>query len=169
MRNKYLNLLLLSNALVLLDQYTKLLITAHLPLHYSIRVFDNFFYLTHIRNPGVAFGLFAEKNSEWMPTIFILISTVAIIAILVIYHQTPQSRRFGRVGLIFIFSGAIGNLIDRILRKEVTDFLQFYYERFYFPTFNLADVFISVGVGLMIIDTLKQHPNSPQAPSGEAG
>lgn len=169
MRNKYLNLLLLSNALIFLDQYTKLLITAHLPLHDSIRVFDNFFNLTHIRNPGVAFGLFAEKNSEWMPIILILLSMVAIIAILIIYHQTPRSRRFGQFGLIFIFAGAIGNLIDRILRKEVIDLLQFYYDHFYFPTFNLADVFISVGVGLMIIDTFKKHPGYPHEAWKEAG
>ena len=97
-----------------MDQYTKFLVNTHIPLYYSIRVIDDFFNFTHVRNPGVAFGLFAEQDSEYKALIFILISTVAILAILFIYYQTPDEKKMVRTGLIMIFSGAIGNLIDRI-------------------------------------------------------
>jgi len=115
LNNKYLTLFLISNTLILVDQYTKFLVNAHIPLYYSIKVIDGFFNIIHVRNPGVAFGLFADQDSEHKALIFILISTVAIIAILVIYHQTPDEKKMVRTGLILIFSGAIGNLIDRIV------------------------------------------------------
>ena len=105
----------------------------------------------------MAFGLFAGLESEYKAWIFVFISTVAIIAILVIYHQTPREHRMVRTGLILIFSGAIGNLIDRVVYKEVIDFLDFYYKGVHWPAFNIADSCITIGVGLMILDLLKKH------------
>jgi len=140
------------------DQYSKFLITTHLPKYYSIRVIDGFFNLTHVRNPGVAFGLFAGLESQFKAWIFVFISTVAIIAILMIYHQTPKEHRMVRTGLILIFSGAIGNIIDRIVYKEVIDFLDIFYEGYHWPAFNFADSCITIGVGLMILDLFKSHP-----------
>ncbi len=156
----------MSNTLILLDQYTKFLIIKHLPLFYSVNVIENFFNLVHIRNPGVAFGLFADQESEYKALIFVLISSVAIVAILVIFHQTPREKRMVQIGLILIFSGAVGNMIDRILHKEVIDFLQFYYNKYYFPAFNVADACISIGVVLMILDLFSQEPE-PDAPPDE--
>ena len=128
MKNKYLQLLLASNFLIVLDQITKYMVTIHVPLHYSISVVEGFFSITHIRNPGVAFGLFAGHESEYKVLFFVVISIIAILAILIIFHQTPDDKRMVKVGLILIFSGAIGNLIDRILHKEVIDFLDFFYK-----------------------------------------
>ena len=168
LKNKYLQLLLVSNALIIIDQYTKFLVTLHVPLHFSIRVIDGFFSITHIRNPGVAFGLFAGQESELKVLFFIAISTVAIVAILYIFHQTPGSKRMVQIGLMLIFSGAIGNLIDRILYKEVIDFLDFYYQSFHWPSFNVADSCITVGVGLMILDLFYSHPGEA-APTESPG
>lgn len=156
--------MLLSNALIVLDQYTKFLVTTHLPLYYSVRVIDNFFSITHIRNPGVAFGLFAQHDSEYKALIFIVISTVAILAILVIFHQTQGDKGMVQTGLILIFGGAVGNLIDRIIYKEVIDFLQFYYDQYSFPAFNIADSCITIGVGLMILDLFKKQPDKMAGP-----
>jgi len=151
-KNKYLALLFVSGILIVTDQYTKFMVSLHIPLNYSIKVVEGFFNLTHIRNSGVAFGLFASQQSEYKALMFIAISTIAIIAILVIFHQTPKEKKMVQTGLILIFSGAIGNLIDRILHGEVIDFVDFFINRHHFPAFNIADSCITVGVIMMVID-----------------
>ena len=158
MKNKYLQLLLASNFLIVLDQITKYMVTIHVPLHYSISVVEGFFSITHIRNPGVAFGLFAGHESEYKVLFFVVISIIAILAILIIFHQTPDDKRMVKVGLILIFSGAVGNLIDRILYKEVIDFLDFFYNGSHWPAFNVADSCITIGVSFMILDLFYGNP-----------
>ena len=158
MKNKYLQLLLVSNFLIILDQLTKFLVTIHVPKHYSISMIEGFFSITHIRNSGVAFGLFAEQESEYKVLFFIIISLIAIVAILIIFHQSPDDKHTVRVGLILIFSGAVGNLIDRILHKEVIDFLDFYYKGSHWPAFNVADSCITIGVSFMIFDLFFGYP-----------
>ncbi|HAX47043.1 MAG TPA: signal peptidase II [Nitrospinaceae bacterium] len=164
MKNKYLLLFFVSNFLIILDQLTKYMVTIHVPLHYSISVIEGFFSITHIRNPGVAFGLFAGHESEYKVLFFIVISIIAIIAILVIFHQTPDDKRMVKVGLILIFSGAIGNLIDRILHKEVIDFLDFFYNGSHWPAFNVADSCITIGVSFMIVDLFCGYPEGASSP-----
>ncbi len=134
------------------------MVTIHVPLHYSLTVVEGFFSITHIRNPGVAFGLFAGQESEYKVLFFVVISVIAILAILIIFHQTPDDKRMVRVGLILIFSGAVGNLIDRILHKEVIDFLDFYYKGSHWPAFNVADSCITIGVSFMILDLFFGYP-----------
>ena len=157
-------LFLVSNALILIDQYTKFLVNTHIPLYYSIKMIDGFFNLTHVRNPGVAFGLFADQDSEYKVLVFILISTVAILAILLIYHQTPDEKKMVRTGLIMIFSGAIGNLIDRVAYKEVIDFVDIYFGNYHWPAFNFADACITIGVGFMILDLFQGEPENQDPP-----
>ncbi len=164
MKNKYLLLFLVSNFLIILDQLTKYMVTIHVPLHYSISVIEGFFSITHIRNPGVAFGLFAGQESEYKVLFFIVISIIAIIAILVIFHQTPDDKRMVKVGLVLIFSGAVGNLIDRILHKEVIDFLDFFYNGSHWPAFNVADSCITIGVSFMIVDLFCGYPDGASSP-----
>lgn len=164
MKNKYLFLFLISNFLIILDQYTKFWITTHIPKGYSMEVIRNFFSLTHIRNPGVAFGLFAENDSGLKTVVFIIFSSIAIVAILVFFHQAPRHRKIVHMGLILVFSGAIGNLIDRILYHEVIDFLDFFYNGYHWPAFNVADSCITIGVVFMFIDLFQRDRASP---SGE--
>ena len=164
MKNKYLQLLLVSNVLIILDQLTKFLVTIHVPIHYSISVIEGFFSITHIRNPGVAFGLFARQESEYKVIFFIIVSLIAIIAILIIFHQSPDDKRAVRIGLILIFSGAVGNLIDRILHKEVIDFLDFFYKGSHWPAFNVADSCITIGVSFMIFDLFYRYPEVADTP-----
>ncbi|MBT3922619.1 MAG: signal peptidase II [Nitrospina sp.] len=152
MSNKYFLLLIISGSMIVLDQYTKFMVTLHIPLNYSVQVVEGFFNLTHIRNSGVAFGLFADQQYEYKALMFITISTIAIMAILVIFHQNPKSKKLVQMGLILIFSGAIGNLIDRTLHGEVIDFVDFVFKGYHFPAFNIADSCITIGVSLMVID-----------------
>ncbi|MCH6580320.1 MAG: signal peptidase II [Nitrospinae bacterium] len=155
MSNRYLYLFLASNVLIILDQYTKLLVSTHIPQGHFKMVIDGFFAITHIRNPGVAFGLFAEGPSQFKTLLFVGFSLIAIIAILIFFHQTPRERKMVQVALILIFSGAIGNLIDRILYHEVIDFIDLFVGRYHWPAFNIADSCITVGVVLMFTDLIR--------------
>lgn len=128
------------------------MVTLHIPLNYSVRIVDNFFQLTHIRNPGVAFGLFADSGSDMKILFFIAFSGIAIVAILIFFYHTGDEKKMLQTGLILLFSGAIGNLIDRILYQEVIDFLDFYYKNYHWPAFNVADSCITVGVSMILID-----------------
>ena len=154
MFNKYLFLLITSSALIVIDQYTKFMVTLHIPINYSIKVVEGFFNLTHIRNSGVAFGIFSDQNSELKPYLLIFVSIIAIIAILVIFHQSGKNKKIAQTGLVLVFSGAIGNLIDRVLHKEVIDFIDFFIDNQHWPAFNIADSCITIGVMLMIADML---------------
>ena len=154
MRNKYLFLFIISSALIIIDQYTKFMVSLHIPLNYSVNVVAGFFNLTHIRNSGVAFGNFSEQNSELKPYLLIFVSIIAIIAILVIFHQTEREKKLVQTGLVLVFSGAIGNLIDRVLHKEVIDFIDIFFENQHWPAFNIADACITIGVMLLAADML---------------
>ena len=140
--------------MIVIDQYTKFMVTLHIPINYSIKVVDGLFNITHIRNSGVAFGIFSDQNSELKPFILIFISIIAIMAILVIFHQTGKNKKMVHTGLVLIFSGAIGNLIDRVLHKEVIDFIDFFIDNQHWPAFNIADSCITIGVMLMVVDML---------------
>ena len=165
MRNKYLFLFVISSALIVIDQYTKFMVTLHIPLSYSINIVEGFFNLTHVRNSGVAFGIFAEQNSELKPYLLIFVSIIAIIAILVIFHQTEREKRLVQGGLVLVFSGAIGNLIDRVLHKEVIDFIDIFFNNRHWPAFNVADACITIGVMLLAADLLVSGKsyNSPDS------
>ena len=154
LRNKYLFLFIISSALIIIDQYTKFMVSLHIPLNYSVNVVAGFFNLTHIRNSGVAFGIFSEQNSELKPYLLIFVSIIAIIAILIIFHQTERGKKLVQTGLVLLFSGAIGNLIDRVLHKEVIDFIDIFFENKHWPAFNVADACITIGVILMLADLL---------------
>ncbi|QPJ63829.1 MAG: signal peptidase II [Candidatus Nitronauta litoralis] len=156
MSNKFLSLFLLSNVLIILDQFSKRWVQGYIPENHSLPIIEGFFSFTHIRNPGVAFGIFASNTSNAKIPLFIIFSIIAILAILVFYFQTPRDHKVTLTGLILLFSGAIGNLIDRIMYHEVVDFLDFYIEGMHFPAFNIADSCITIGVGLMFIDLFKK-------------
>ena len=158
MKNKYLYLLVLSNVMIILDQVTKFLVATKIPLYYSIEVIHGLLNITHVRNPGVAFGLFANQELEYKALIFVVVSAVAAVAILVIFYQSPEAKIMANTGLILIFSGAVGNMIDRVVHKEVIDFVDIYFRNFHWPAFNVADSCITIGVTLMIIDLFKHHP-----------
>ena len=140
--------------MIVIDQYTKFMVTLHIPINYSVKVVEGFFNFTHIRNSGVAFGIFSGQNSELKPYLLIFVSIIAIIAILIIFHQTGKNKKIVQTGLILVFSGAVGNLIDRVLHKEVIDFIDFFIDNQHWPAFNIADSCITIGVMFMVADML---------------
>lgn len=139
---------------VLADQATKLLVLNKMPLFKSIVVIPGFFNITHVHNPGGAFGFLARNGSPWRHWMFLAAAVVALSMILYFYHQTPKTHPLLGLGLALIFGGAIGNLIDRLRFGEVIDFLDFYVAHLHWPTFNVADSAVTVGVGIFVLHIL---------------
>ncbi len=160
-----LHYLFISLAVIVLDQWTKWLVEVHLPHHSTHPVIPGFLNLTHVRNTGVAFGLFASDGAQtsWVLT---LLGLVALTAVAVYFWFTPGRDRFLLVSLALVVGGAIGNLIDRVSSGAVTDFIDVYVGASHWPSFNVADSAISVGIVLMAIDSLRPHPKA-KAPAAE--
>jgi signal peptidase II len=152
MKPKYLILLAVSAVVLILDQATKLYIDRTMDLHTSVTVVENFFNITYLRNKGAAFSFLA--NFSYRLPFFILISLVAVVVILVVFHRLRDDQRFAAVALALICAGAIGNLIDRVRLGEVIDFLDAHWYEHHWPAFNVADSAICVGVALLAIDMI---------------
>jgi signal peptidase II len=134
---------------LLLDQWSKIYIDTHFALSQSKLLITNFFHLTYVRNPGAAFGIFADSAIR-IP-FFITISSVASLVILWYVRRVPLEKTWQLLALGLIFSGAVGNLIDRIRFGEVIDFLDVHWYNYHWPAFNIADSAICVGVTIMLI------------------
>ena len=130
-----------------LDQLTKYLVVSNMALHESIDIIPGVFRFTYIQNDGAAFG--SLENARW---VFMVLSTVAIIGILVyMFWKKPQNKLM-LSALILIVSGGIGNMIDRIALGYVIDFLDFCaFPKIWMWVFNVADSFVCIGAGLLIL------------------
>lgn len=149
------------------DQATKLTVDAKIDFTDRIPVIEGFFYLTHVRNPGAAFGLFAESPPLIRVTLFIGFTLVAIAMIVSFQRKLAPGDRFSALSLGLIMGGAVGNLIDRVFRGEVVDFLHFrLWGGYQWPDFNLADSFIVVGVAFLIIELLAVEGETRSDPAG---
>jgi signal peptidase II len=138
-----------------LDQLTKAWIASSLSYADRITVIDGFFYITHVRNPGAAFGMFVDAPAEFRLPIFIGVGFVAVAIIVSFFRRLAPGDRHAGLVLGLILGGALGNLTDRIVRGEVVDFLHFrLWSGYTWPDFNLADSFIVVGVALLILEIL---------------
>ena len=148
--SRYSLLAIISLVILILDQATKLYVDTAFRLHESVPVIPGFFHLTYVRNKGAAFGILADSAVR-IP-FFIGISIVAMIGILWYLQRISDNRKLARFALALVFSGALGNLIDRIRLGEVIDFLDVFWRSYHWPAFNVADSAITVGVTLLLID-----------------
>lgn len=150
-----------------LDQLSKLAVVRWLSFVDRIPVIDGFFYLTHVRNPGSAFGLFAGSPEPFRSIFFIGITGVAILMILSFYRRLAPGDRLSALALGLVLGGASGNLVDRIRFGEVVDFLHFrLWAGYTWPDFNLADSFIVVGVALLVLELLATEGERRANPAG---
>jgi signal peptidase II len=140
--------------IVVLDQITKALVKARLPLHESITVIPGFFDLTHVRNTGAAYGFLDNVDFPYKPAVMVFVALVALVAVAAYALTLPASQRVARYGLALILGGAVGNLIDRATMGYVVDFVDVYWRGIHFWAFNVADSAITVGVVLMLVDVL---------------
>tara|TARA_B100000282_G_C31459666_1_gene366262 strand:- start:116 stop:589 length:474 start_codon:yes stop_codon:yes gene_type:complete len=136
--------------LVALDQWTKYFIKTNFSLYQSKPIIENFFHLTYITNDGMAFGL-SFPGGKKLLLIMTIILTLFIIAYL---WKERKGHPLIKYGLVFILSGAIGNLIDRYLNGKVVDFLDFMIGDYHWYVFNIADSSVTVGMILFIIHSI---------------
>lgn len=133
----------------LLDQLTKEMVVQSIPIGKMIPVIPGFFSLTHITNPGAAWGILAGR--AWL---LLAISIAAFAAIVFFLRHLSENYPERIFALLAVCSGIAGNCTDRIFRGEVVDFLLFYVGRYHWPAFNVADICISCGVFVFVLSSL---------------
>ena len=145
--NKIIFILLIILVVLLGDLLSKHIIREKLKEGQYVVVIPNFFHLHHIKNSGGAFGFLTNYNIPKKNILFITLSSLAFLIILVfLINSIKQNSYLYILGLSLITGGALGNLVDRIIFGEVTDFLDFFVNDFHWPTFNIADTSITLGV-----------------------
>jgi signal peptidase II len=137
-------------ALLSIDQLTKALIARSILFQSSKSIIPGFFNLTHIRNRGAIFGFFSHSESRVLFIILTLVSLVALGLVVYYFFKTPSSQILMKISLSVILAGALGNLMDRLFRGYVIDFLDFHIKNWHWPSFNVADACITVGAFLLI-------------------
>ena len=157
--------LFVSLAILVADQWTKWLVEMHLPDRATEPVVPGLLNLTHVRNTGVAFGLFAAQGTTGGSWLLTLLGLTALTAVGIYFWFTPSRDRLLLVALALVVGGAVGNLIDRVVAGAVTDFIDVYVGLHHWPAFNVADSAISVGIALMALDSLRPRPDSTPSPS----
>jgi len=153
---KYRLALIVTSAVVILDQITKALVHSGLALYQSVEIVTNFIHLTYLRNTGAAFGFLAGSRSSLRIAFFIIVSAIAIGCIFYLLKNLPPDRRTFTASLSLVLGGAIGNLIDRIRMGEVIDFIDLHWYEIHWPAFNVADSAITVGVILLFIQMTRK-------------
>lgn len=144
---------------LIIDQITKYWVVQAMELNQTIPLWDQVFHFTFVTNPGAAFSLFSE-GGEWLRWLSLIVS----VGLMALAYFGPTMNRWEQAGYGFILGGALGNGIDRFAAGEVVDFLDF--RLIQFPVFNMADVFINVGIICLLIATFgppaRQHDNPPR-------
>ncbi|MBZ4683802.1 MAG: signal peptidase [Fusobacteriaceae bacterium] len=145
--------------LLIIDQISKYIVAKSLDVSQSIPVIKDFFHITYVQNRGIAFGMFQGRLN-----IVTIISVFA--AIFIFYYIFKNRDKLTKISLysyLFIFSGAVGNILDRLIRQYVVDFIDF--RGIWQYIFNFADVYINIGVILMIIEYILEEKKKRQEES----
>ena len=149
MKKKYVSVILIVLLLVMFDQISKLLVVNY--LNDEIIFIDNFFSFTFVKNYGAAFGLFGGS------TLFLVIITIFLILYLLFDTYKNINKKLNIIFNILIISGALGNLIDRLFRHYVVDFISFILFNNQMPVFNIADILVTFGVIGLIFTIFKEE------------
>lgn len=147
-----LKFLWLSLAVIGVDLWTKYLVVQHFALYESVNVMP-MFNLTYARNYGAAFSFLAD-HSGWQKFFFLGLAVVISIALVVMLFKNQAVQKLQNSAYALIIGGAIGNAIDRAYRGYVVDFFDFYWDIYHYPVFNVADIAIVIGAGLLILESL---------------
>lgn len=145
---------------LVIDQVTKQWVVNSMELYQSFEVLP-IFNITYAQNPGAAFSFLADQGG-WQRWFFTAIAFIASIVFFVWLKRTTKEQTLLAIALACMLSGALGNLIDRVLFGYVIDFLDFHWQGYTWPTFNIADSVIFIGAALMIIDSFKQEQDKKQ-------
>jgi signal peptidase II len=146
--------LLLSLGILVCDQWTKHLVETELPSRAVVSILPGLLNLTHVRNTGVAFGLFPAEGSLGGMVLLTLLGLSGFGLLAYYFVHTPLRQRLLLCSLSLVLGGALGNLADRIASGAVTDFVDLYWGSYHWYTFNLADSAITIGIVLMSVELL---------------
>lgn len=147
-----------------LDQFTKQWVIRVFDLYESVQVLP-FFNLTYVRNYGAAFSFLSDAGG-WQRWFFTLIALVVSLVLLWWLKQSKKQEVLLPVAYALILSGAIGNVADRLIYGYVIDFLDFYYQQWHYPAFNIADSAIFIGAALLIYDAFGNKEKSQNTSQG---
>lgn len=147
------------------DQLSKFAVERFTPLGSLRVVIPGFFNLVHTNNPGVAFGLLADSESPWMTSLLIAFSSAVMVFLVWLLVTGRAGARLGQAGMALILGGAAGNVMDRLLRRSVTDFIDFHLRSHHWYTFNVADSAIVIGAGMVLLELFRDwsHPTEEKA------
>jgi signal peptidase II len=151
-------------SVVVLDQLTKFMVKATIPLYSKREIIPNLLDFTHVQNTGAAFGVLNAADFPYKSAVMIGIAVLALVAISVYARQLETDEKLSRYGLMLILGGAFGNLIDRAIAGYVVDFVDVYWGEVHFWAFNVADAAISMGAILVLLDMIgigRQHASRP--------
>jgi signal peptidase II len=160
MKRKYVILAAVAGFIVALDQLIKMYIHTHYQLGESTPLLPGYFNITYVRNFGAAFGFLGDSHPAFREMFFLAMPPAALIIILLIMRGVAESDKFQLLALSSVFGGAIGNYIDRLRFRYVIDFLDFHIlEKYTWPAFNVADMAIVGGVGLLLLLMFREEQN----------
>lgn len=157
----------LSLAIVVLDQWTKRLVEARLPLYDDRPVIEGLLSLQHVRNTGAVFGILQNADIPAKPVVFAALAFLALVGLVYYARTIPRAEVLSRLALALVIGGAIGNLIDRVRYGYVVDFVKMYWGSWVWPNYNVADAAISTGLVLLIADSFRhrERAGEPAAPA----
>lgn len=158
--------LVISALIVALDQWTKLWIEGALELHGRLEVVPGFFDLVHVQNTGIAFGLFPAGGELGGTLVLTALGFAALAIVSIYFSRTSEREPLLLLSLSLVLGGAVGNLVDRILLRAVTDFLDVYVGAHHWPAFNVADSAVTVGIVLMLMYSFLPSPGNRATDSG---
>jgi signal peptidase II len=142
----------LAAAVLVADQASKIAVEKFTAPGSFQAVIPGLLNLVHTRNPGVAFGFFADSQAPWRAPLLILFSAVVIGLIIWMLATGRAGGALGRYGLALILGGAAGNVVDRVVHHGVTDFIDFHLGAYHWYTFNVADTAIVIGAALVVLE-----------------
>jgi signal peptidase II len=166
--DKYVRVAAIAGGIVLLDLLIKYWIQATLSLYEEIPIIDGVFNVNYVHNLGAAFGFMSGSNPNVRKTFLYGATAIAVFVILLILKRNSISQRMENVALSLILGGALGNAFNRLYLGYVIDFLHFHWRDLYhFPSFNIADIAICMGVGLLLIHQAILSQSQRRVPSME--
>ena len=134
------------------DQFTKLWAEKSFQPGEILPIIDNFFNLTLTYNTGIAFGLFSNLPNIYRILFLVVVTTIALVLLVFFLLKEYEGNKLGQFALALIVGGAIGNILDRVRLGHVIDFIDFYYNNYHWPAFNIADSAICIGCLLYTSD-----------------
>ena len=152
----------LSGVILLLDQVVKYRIAGTFHLYEQVPVIPSFFSLTKAYNTGAAFSFLSDQGGwqRWFLSGVALVVSILLVSWL---RRMDRGENWQACSMALILGGGLGNLYDRVVHGYVVDFLLVYYDRWYFPSFNLADVAITLGAAMLILDMFRERPEKSAA------